>query len=138
MTGEFLRGDELNIHHKNHNRIDDRFDNLEKKGHAAHSIEHNADRRADVACECRTCGKAFNLPQHRLKEKGRGSYCSKDCYKAAPKIATRKRVTLSCVQCGSDFEVIRNRATSRKFCSNSCSALRRWSMPKTGGMTCAL
>jgi hypothetical protein len=32
-----------------------------------------------------------------------------------------ERVTLSCLECGSEFKVIKSKAKERKFCSKSCS-----------------
>lgn len=82
-TGEVIDTPRYIIHHKNGNKSDDRFDNLEKKEHGQHTLDHNKPRMeaARTECICNTCGVLFHIKRHRLKEKGRGSYCSQQCYK---------------------------------------------------------
>lgn len=91
-TGEFLIGNIADLHHKNHDRIDDRFENLEKKSHSEHSSQHGKEHSERVArkCICKQCGESFFLPQHRLRELGRGSYCSQKCYQSSPKSSASK------------------------------------------------
>lgn len=86
-TGEVICDMEANIHHLNHDRSDDRFRNLEKISHDEHSQMHNAERSEAAATYhiCKECDKEFSIPKHRLKEKGRGSFCSQECYKKYPK-----------------------------------------------------
>ena len=85
FTGEALRGDEADLHHRNHIRTDDRISNLEKLSHVEHSLEHNRPGRADVARVCANCGNAFTIKRWRLKNAGRGTYCSQACYHATPR-----------------------------------------------------
>lgn len=90
-TGEFLTGGEWDIHHKNHNRIDDRFCNLEKLSHSDHSIEHHPGGTSEVVTRiCKGCKKEFLIFKHRLKERGRGTFCSQKCYHSTPRTKVLK------------------------------------------------
>ena len=82
-TGELITGLKWNIHHINGERADDRFCNLEKLDHVAHAREHNPRRR--IKRICKGCKQPFEIKPYRLKEKGRGSYCSQECYHAHPR-----------------------------------------------------
>ena len=84
-TGEILRGDKFNLHHKNHDRSDDRFSNLEKIEHRQHSYEHNQHRILWEHKCCVRCGRIFPIKPWRLKDPSRGKYCSQDCYHEQPK-----------------------------------------------------
>jgi hypothetical protein len=95
-TGEVIRGMEFNIHHKNEDRRDDRFENLEKISHSEHSSMHNKEDGAYLERFCLHCGQEFFIERWRLKEKSRGTFCSLDCYHAHPKKeSTRKRQSIS-------------------------------------------
>lgn len=74
---------EYNIHHIDHDRLNDSKENLEKLTQSQHSKEHNLERslKAAIWFSCIICKKDFRLPKYRLKEKGRGKYCSQICYK---------------------------------------------------------
>ena len=84
-TGELLVGCEFDIHHRNHVRTDDRFDNLEKIGHIEHAKEHNPSTVVMVERVCRICSGTFQIKQWRLKDPSRGLYCGQACYQHAPK-----------------------------------------------------
>ena len=81
------------IHHVDNNRLNDSRANLTVMTHAEHTRLTVAETRPgkQIACQCRNCGTMFILPQWRLKESGRGSYCSQACYKAAPKSEESKQ-----------------------------------------------
>lgn len=129
-TGEFLRGNGIDIHHKNHDRIDDRFENLERIEHGDHAREHNPRTAESVERICKECGKLFLILRHRLKEAGRGSYCSYACYGKTAKPWLYKRVDKVCEYCGIGFVVIEAK-THRRFCSQACSANARWAKEKS-------
>lgn len=131
-TGELLIGwEDGNIHHKNGNRIDDRYRNLEKIDHIEHSLKHNMPGLKDVICKCLTCGKKFGILPFRLKEKGRGSFCSQECYQSYPK--PDKKITLCCRECKLPFKVIKSQGKKRIFCSNSCATTYLWKRRKNCG-----
>lgn len=123
-TGEVLKGYDVNLHHKNHDRTDDRFENLEKITHAEHSLLHNPDGRSDVERTCRECGRSFTIDRGRLSEKGRGSFCSSECYHKHPR--KTKREEILCHFCGTAVLLTPYRAAFRRFCSHRCSASYRW------------
>ena len=80
-TGE-LPGSDETIHHKNENKRDNRFDNLEKKTRVEHSREHQvlADR---VELTCKGCGRTFMRLLSRVRESERlgkgGPFCGRSC-----------------------------------------------------------
>jgi len=48
------------IHHKNKNTFDDRFENLEEKEWAQHTLEHNKEHPAEIIMlTCAWCGVIF-------------------------------------------------------------------------------
>lgn len=98
-TGIMLNGwQDGNVHHKNGNRIDDRLKNLELIDHKDHAHEHNPNGLEDVFCTCKNCNINFKITRYRLKEKGRGSFCSQDCYKRFPKSKnTRQKHSISSI-----------------------------------------
>lgn len=94
-TGEIISGMEFNIHHRNGNRIDDRFRNLKKIKHLEHSKLHNP-KQPEVLCICIVCQNQFSLPQWYLNNPSKGKFCSLKCYHNFPKSkATRDRVSKS-------------------------------------------
>lgn len=79
-TGEAIIGGDVDIHHKNENKIDDRFSNLKKLDHAEHSKLHNPYGSKLKTRICKHCGDAFHIDSWRLKDKSRGRFCSQRCY----------------------------------------------------------
>src|ERR1700685_415780 len=114
-TGEVLIGTEVNVHHKNHNRADDSFDNLEKMDHVKHAHAHNPKTVEMVERTCKTCGNSFTIEKWRLLDKARGQFCSQKCYQSR----TRKnvRIAVICEECSKPYEVIPSRIGKTKFCS---------------------
>lgn len=86
-TGEAIVGGELDIHHKNEDRADDHFGNLEKLDHLIHARQHNPKSRVEVLRKCKGCGKEFLIAQWRLKDETRGQFCGQDCYHSVPRTA---------------------------------------------------
>lgn len=126
-TGEVLSGCEFNIHHKNSDRADDRFSNLEKLTHLEHAHEHNGyrgDNAEKVKRVCEVCNKEFEILKFRLREEGRGKFCSLVCRGKRPR--KKNRVKLNCEWCEKDFFVTGFQSKHRRFCSNKCSADLLW------------
>lgn len=73
-TGQVPEADHV-IHHKNEDKLDDRFDNLECMTHSQHQKHHRGN---DVECVCGYCGRTFIVPQWRINQ-GRGKWCSHQC-----------------------------------------------------------
>lgn len=74
--------DGFDIHHKNENKRDNIFSNLEKKLHEEHTAEHNRERSAGfVLIECAKCGVLMNKASRfieRAKQAGQKNFfCSK-------------------------------------------------------------
>lgn len=84
-TGELIPEGYL-IHHKNHNKRDNRFENLEKKKKAEHSREHNLEINPPnkVTLTCPVCAKSFakNIRTVKWTRKQRPDcdfYCGRSC-----------------------------------------------------------
>lgn len=70
------------IHHRNKNKRDNRIENLEEKGRAEHTAEHNQVDVLDLLCTW--CGKKIELKPHRYRSRVRASrygkvFCSRSC-----------------------------------------------------------
>lgn len=79
--------------------------------------------KAGVERVCEACGKAFSVSPSATKNGG-AKYCSPDCFhKAHGKTMTgrfRKRVAMTCIQCGKPYEVIPSWAATSRYCSREC------------------
>lgn len=94
-TGELVPANVVDIHHRNTNRSDDRFENLEKRCHIQHGKDHHP-KTCQVERTCLECGVAFTIDRWRLKDPSRGRFCGQDCYQAHPKSRdARERQSLS-------------------------------------------
>lgn len=87
-----------------------------------------------VACECKSCGKSFEVPRIKIK-KGYGKFCSPKCcgrwiskVKVGEKAPGWKggKITRECTVCDKGFKVARWRIKNGtgKFCSHGCRG--RW------------
>ena len=72
---------ELELHHRDGNRLNDELVNLEPLTRSQHQKIH---RGSDVTLTCKGCGKPFTLPQWRINQ-GRGKYCTNQCYLVTPR-----------------------------------------------------
>lgn len=88
-TGEVIISGKYDIHHKNGNKIDDSFDNLEKLSHKEHLHLHNPKIYADSICQ--QCNKIFKIVAWRLKDKNRGKFCSQACYQVLKRKDSHKQ-----------------------------------------------
>ena len=83
-----------------------------------------------VIKRCQYCKKEFEVEDFDVR-RGRGKYCSRDCWnsyrkgKIRPEI--RKRIIKKCVVCGKEFETGGRAGRINKiFCSNECSFKARY------------
>lgn len=136
-TGESLPNGYV-LHHKNGNKLDDGFQNLELIGHNQHSQEHNQTRieAARVTCYCRRCHKQFFLARFRIND-GRGKYCSQKCYQAGPhKQFHEIYEERTCLWCKNTFVAKKSvlKHTPGRYCSTKCSTRHtiklRWAVRK--------
>jgi hypothetical protein len=127
-TGEVIIGREIDVHHDNEDKIDDRLDNLKRLDHPVHSRLHNPKTVEMVERSCGTCGGSFKIEKWRLRDKSRGQFCSQGCYQLREQ--KKIRVAVSCQECGKSYEVIPSRLDKTKFCSYECAgqsnARNRW------------
>ena len=74
--------DNMDIHHKDGNRLNDSKKNLMMITHGQHTSLHNElrRRRSDVAKICKHCSEEFIIKRWRLKDPSRGQYCSQKCF----------------------------------------------------------
>lgn len=106
------------LHHKDHNRLNDAIDNLIPLTQSAHASLHRANL---VEHQCIRCGVSFKT--HAWRARGRLiKFCSKKCRDTGPRPERYRRATLACKECGEQFVVPKHKKDERVFCSNSCSA----------------
>lgn len=78
------------------------------------------NKKNKISLTCKQCSKIFFVIPSVLKRKGRGQFCSKECFDKSKEIK-RSRV---CVVCGNNFFVkpsrIKNKKNGGKYCSNDC------------------
>ncbi|HEY3499505.1 MAG TPA: HNH endonuclease [Polyangiaceae bacterium] len=87
-TGEAPPEDK-HLHHKNHDKLDDRFENLELMGVAEH-MAHHRHHAGRVELPCAKCGTPVSRERNRVRYNR--VFCSHACYAAFPKSAeTRGR-----------------------------------------------
>ncbi|KKM76614.1 hypothetical protein LCGC14_1378360 [marine sediment metagenome] len=80
------------IHHRNHVKLDDRFQNLKLMLGGEHIRLHCS--KPPVPIQCRGCRETFYLPQWRVNQGKK--FCSPFCYRAFPKSQkTRDRMAAS-------------------------------------------
>lgn len=87
-TGEVV-GEGFIVHHRNHNKRDNSFENLELRSNSEHVREHNlTDRPAKfIELTCAKCGTRFqkSLRNYKAKVKKFGQtdfYCNRSCMAA--------------------------------------------------------
>lgn len=70
---------------------------------------------------CQHCGKTFTGPTPAQIKRGCGKFCGRECRDAAK----RRRVTLACLRCGTEFttKVCVTESGYGKYCSKRCSDL---------------
>lgn len=76
--------DDCDIHHRNENKRDNRFENLELLRHGEHIGLHSAERGEKATLRCPTCSESFTVNasvfRTRMKQSRSGRlYCSRGC-----------------------------------------------------------
>ena len=99
LKTKMVLADGYALHHKNGNKLDDGYKNLELVEHGQHSLRHNLIRREVIShqCKCKNCGKEFTMLYSRISEKEcrRGRFCSQLCYHSYPRsIKHRESISL--------------------------------------------
>jgi len=69
----------MDIHHKDHNKLNDSKDNLELIEHSKHTILHKTKPELLIKKICKGCNITFKILPYRERA-GRGIYCSSTCY----------------------------------------------------------
>ncbi len=82
---------DMDIHHKDGDRLNDSKENLEMMPHGKHTIHHCRVPEAHIIRVCQQCKKEFTIERWRLKDPSRGRFCSIKCYYAYPKSEETRR-----------------------------------------------
>lgn len=83
-TGE-VPGEGFDVHHRNKNKRDNRFLNLEKKTHADHSREHGLEKSlTPIQAVCGYCEEILFIPPRKYRARMKQSksgvlYCGYSC-----------------------------------------------------------
>lgn len=134
---KYLRRD-IDVHHGNEEKADNRRENLTACTHAAHRDIHDGravmrgtvwPERGDeiepisrmVKRQCLQCGTAIESKLSAVK-RGGGKFCSLSCKATWHGARSKKAVKRNCVQCGTEFEAWPSNINQGggKFCSNEC------------------
>lgn len=104
------------IHHKDHNPLNNSPDNLEAMPDGEHTRHHNALREGKPRV-CQQCGIPF-------LDKGMrpAKYCSDLCRSRALE-PLRRLETRQCAQCGASYET--KPSSPQRYCGDVCKALAR-------------
>ena len=84
---------------------------------------NNVKSSTELPLKCYDCGNTFYKMKkyitHEIKtNKGEIKFCSQKCNKSSKK----RRITLKCDNCKSNFEKLISEQNKTNFCSNSCQA----------------
>ena len=75
------------LHHKDHDRLNDAFDNLEPLSRSQHKKQHVAAEIESLICE--HCRKQFDEFKWRTRQR-KVRFCSPECYHAMPRSEAHK------------------------------------------------
>lgn len=106
--GRLLEPDEV-VHHLNHNKKDNRVENLEVMKASEHGYHHSMDRlRKYVEFNCVCCGVVFSREHSltRLVKGGKWTTCSRSCNGRFSKIVQQHGITTE-MQQAIDNNIIR-------------------------------
>jgi hypothetical protein len=97
------------IHHKDGNKFNNSFDNLELLYNDDHVKIHDAAKgRTYCALKCSYCGATYILEKRKINAKNEHSYCSKECMRKAFKLnANEKEEFLSKQEIIKEFKIKR-------------------------------
>jgi|WetSurMetagenome_2_1015567.scaffolds.fasta_scaffold10945_2 hypothetical protein len=72
----------MEIHHKDGNKVNDSKENLEMESHSEHKLIHSRLNGNRIKKKCEVCNKEFEIIMARIRDReyNRGRFCSQLCY----------------------------------------------------------
>lgn len=107
------------VHHKDHNKLNNKIENLELMSRSEHQ-RHHVMAHERVEKKCNSCRQEYKT---KVIYQSHSLFCSKKCKAKFRRDSGVDDVGRTCDFCGKDFST--NKYNNIRFCSYKCSTLKR-------------